>query len=560
MSYRGSLESLGRQVDRFGLEPARVDADGLARAQGPAVAMAPAFEVIAAVMPSDVVLWVWDPVHGFRLADPSLLNPGWPTVNIVHGSFTDPHGAAGAYLDQAAAIYGRYNGQVNLLFSDWSAVASPIVWGTDPNSTANKFGGGFRQATLNAGEAGRLLAARLRALGLTDIVHVTHSHGRFVAEGIARYYSTTLHGLLSFSPGNIMGSGMRRPDYSLFKLGSFEAPNMKSWIDDLGATNLLFHRMVNQPLPDARVIIREGLSGRYGNTWKAKLSDWHAGGPRFAARLFGAHTPHELAALAKGGAFGRAGSSLVGRFTAGFVIGALEYALCSAVTDSTLATQACMFGMGVVEFALGWGPWSMLIEGVILLVQAIDPEEIEGPGPSGTAVSRASPWDYDLNIWNHTDATAPVQEIVAVTYLDPLLDGATLDLGAIQFGERTLVVPDGVTSWSWQELPENDGCSITGTAEGELAVNLTVTFDAITGRLEWRLAVVDTATGVAPLDPYAGILPPPDDQLCGRAHLTYEVLPRTDTPDGSEIYAEATVVFDGLEPSTTAPVFHVVAP
>ncbi len=553
MAYRGSLESLGGPAASVAQAQARARAE--APLSDPTLGgVAPSTDVVAAVTPADVTLWVWDPAHGFRLADPSLINHGWPTVNIIHGSFTDMHGAAGAYLDQAAEIFFRYNGQVNIVFSDWSAVASPIVRGSDPNSTNNKFRGGFKQAVLNAGEAGQLLAARLRALGLTDIVHVTHSHGRFVAEAIARFYPTTEHGLLSFSPGSILGSDMRRPDYSLFKLGSYEASNLFSWIDDHGL------RLGNQPLPDARALIREALSGRYGNTWKAKVSDWHAGGPRFAARLFGRYTPHEVAARSRAGLFGRAGSTLLGRFAAGFLIGAVEYALCSVVTDSALATQACMFGMGMVELALGWGPWSLLIQGTILLVQAIDPEELVGPAPSGAAVSRASPWAYDLNIWNHADATAPVQEIVAVTYLDPALDGSTLDLGTIQFGERTLAVPPGVTSWSWREIPENDGCSITGTAVGDLAVDVAVGFDPITRRLEWRLKVVDTGTGLAPLDPYAGILPPPDDQLCGRAHLTYEVLPRTDTADGEAIQAEATVVFDGLEPSTTAPVFHVVAP
>jgi hypothetical protein len=87
-----------------------------------------------------------------------------------------------------------------------------------------------------------------------------------------------------------------------------------------------------------------------------------------------------------------------------------------------------------------------------------------------------------------------------------------------------------------------------------------VGFDPITGRLDWRLAVVDTATGLAPDDPFAGFLPPPDDQLCGRAHLTYAIQPLASTADGSTITAMGSVSFDGVEPTDTNVMSNVVGP
>ena len=51
-----------------------------------------------------------------------------------------------------------------------------------------------------------------------------------------------------------------------------------------------------------------------------------------------------------------------------------------------------------------------------------------------------------------------------------------------------------------RDFPDNDGCTITGTADGELAVDITIQYAPALGRIEWRYKVIDTATNDFPLD------------------------------------------------------------
>lgn len=193
-------------------------------------------------------------------------------------------------------------------------------------------------------------------------------------------------------------------------------------------------------------------------------------------------------------------------------------------------------------------------------ITSASPEEIYGPAPNGEIVSRTIPWSYQVDFWNSPTALAPVQELIVVDYLPSTLDYATLDFGNVEYGDRVLAVPDGALSFATRDIPPNDGCIITGHADGQLAVDVTLTFAATTGRIELRLKVIDTAIDDWPYDPYAGILPPPDTVVCGRGSLTYTIRPRTDTPDMTVISNKASVIFDTNPANDTNTVWNLVGP
>ena len=157
-------------------------------------------------------------------------------------------------------------------------------------------------------------------------------------------------------------------------------------------------------------------------------------------------------------------------------------------------------------------------------------------------------------------ALAPVQELIVVDYLPATLDYATLDFGSVEYGDRFIPVPAGVTTFTTRDLPPNDGCIITGHADGQLAVDVNLSFNPVSGRIELRLKVIDTALDDWPYDPYAGILPPPDIVTCGRGSITYTVRPRADTPDYTIISNKASVIFDTNAPNDTNTVWNLVGP
>lgn len=193
-------------------------------------------------------------------------------------------------------------------------------------------------------------------------------------------------------------------------------------------------------------------------------------------------------------------------------------------------------------------------------ITSASPEEIYGPAPNGQVVSRTIPWSYQIDFWNSPTALAPVQELIVVDYLPATLDYATLDFGSVEYGDRFIPVPAGVTTFTTRDLPPNDGCIITGHPDGQLAVDVNLSFNPVSGRIELRLKVIDTALDDWPYDPYAGILPPPDIVTCGRGSITYTVRPRADTPDYTIISNKASVIFDTNAPNDTNTVWNPVGP
>jgi hypothetical protein len=175
----------------------------------------------------------------------------------------------------------------------------------------------------------------------------------------------------------------------------------------------------------------------------------------------------------------------------------------------------------------------------------VDPNEMRGPTGVGPdqSVPRDVPMAYQVLFENLAPATATAQEIVIVNYLDAGLDWSSLAFDEINYGGRVIGIPVGATTFTMTDVPELDGCVIAGTATGQLAVQVTLTFNVVNGRIELRLKVIDTATGDFPADPEAGILPP-DGSTCAEGHFSYRITPRADAVAGTIIRNLASIIFD----------------
>ncbi|MEK7677502.1 MAG: RHS repeat-associated core domain-containing protein, partial [Verrucomicrobiota bacterium] len=194
------------------------------------------------------------------------------------------------------------------------------------------------------------------------------------------------------------------------------------------------------------------------------------------------------------------------------------------------------------------------------VVRPIDPND--KVAPAGVGPNRVIPSteaiEYMIRFENRTNASAPVQELVVVDYLDANLDWTTLQFGDIAYGDRLMNVPADALQYSIRDLPPTNSPAVIGVTEGPMAVDMSVMFNPQTGRVEWRLKAIDSKTGLPPADALAGLLPPHADALYRNGHVSFSVKPRTDAPLGTVITNRATIVFDTEDPIDTPPVWNTL--
>lgn len=184
------------------------------------------------------------------------------------------------------------------------------------------------------------------------------------------------------------------------------------------------------------------------------------------------------------------------------------------------------------------------------VVRPVDPNDKDGPAGTGVMrlVSAEDTLQYTINFENTAAATAPVQEAVVVDYLDPNLDWTTFRFSDIAYGDRLITVPDGVLEFSMRDFPLPP--TITGSTQGQMAVDITASLNTQTGRVEWRLKAIDTATGLPPEDALAGFLPH-DSETQRQGHVSFSIKPKADTAAGTRISNTASIVFDTNDPIET---------
>jgi hypothetical protein len=177
---------------------------------------------------------------------------------------------------------------------------------------------------------------------------------------------------------------------------------------------------------------------------------------------------------------------------------------------------------------------------------SLDPNQKTGPAGISTDgfqdVNRTLP--YLTHFENDAHATAPARE---VTVSDPL-DSTVFDLGSVSFGAVT------VGAKVLEPLP--GARSIDGMLdlrpESDLLVHVEAGMDAASGLLTWRLSTIDPATGLPPLDPFRGFLPPNANPPQGEASVFFTVALRTGLATGTLIRNRALITFDANPPIPTA--------
>ncbi len=203
-------------------------------------------------------------------------------------------------------------------------------------------------------------------------------------------------------------------------------------------------------------------------------------------------------------------------------------------------------------------PGQQISSGASNVVRPFDPNEKVGPAGTGAThvLSREDLLQYTINFENLGAATAPVQEAVVVDYLDSNLDWTTFRFSDVAYGDRLITVPDGMIDFSTRDFPAPP--TITGPTQGAMAIDITASLNPQTGRVEWRLKAIDTATGLPPEHPLAGFLPPEDGTGSGQGHVSFSVKPKATIPAGTSVTNGASIVFDTNDPIQTNEVSNQV--
>jgi streptogramin lyase len=154
-----------------------------------------------------------------------------------------------------------------------------------------------------------------------------------------------------------------------------------------------------------------------------------------------------------------------------------------------------------------------------------------------------------VNFQNEPTATAPAQTVTVTDQLDPNLDWTTFQIGDLGFGNTTVSVPAGRTSFHSR---------VDATATLGVYVDINASLNLQTGLVTWTFTSLDPTTLDLPMDPLAGFLPPDKNPPLGEGFVTYIVRPKPALVTGTKINAQATVVFDTNPPINTAQLFNTV--
>ncbi len=143
---------------------------------------------------------------------------------------------------------------------------------------------------------------------------------------------------------------------------------------------------------------------------------------------------------------------------------------------------------------------------------------------------------YRVDFWNKPDAPVPTQDAVIIDTLDPnVFDLSTFQFTRIGFLKWDIPLPGG------QALQTR----IDMRPDMDLAVDVTGTFNPVTGEIRWWFHCIDPITGDYPEDPFVGFLPPYNPETgyeIGWVEFTVEL--KENLPDGAQISNQAFVEFD----------------
>ena len=186
------------------------------------------------------------------------------------------------------------------------------------------------------------------------------------------------------------------------------------------------------------------------------------------------------------------------------------------------------------------------------VVGSLDPNDKRGPAGGGAAhfIAGDQPIPYTIHFENLATATAAAAEVVVTDSLDAsVFDVAASSLGPVRIGAVDYVPPPGVLADSaWIDLRPALG----------VVVRLEAAIDPYAAVATWRFHAIDVTTGVAPLDPDVGLLPPNQTPPEGEGSVSLFAQPRSTLATGAVLNNRARVVFDANAPLVTPAWSNVV--
>jgi hypothetical protein len=190
------------------------------------------------------------------------------------------------------------------------------------------------------------------------------------------------------------------------------------------------------------------------------------------------------------------------------------------------------------------------------VIRSADPNEKIGPLGAGAQgdVLASDTLPYEIYFENMATASAPAQEIVVTDYLDPDLDWSTFRMTEITWGDQVIVVPSDITEYPVRVIIQDYRPEV----KKSWWVDVNVEVSAVSGRARWTLRMLDPETGELPEDALAGFLPPNDSTGRGEGHIGYTILPQVNSPAGTILENQASIVFDTNEPILTNTVTNTI--
>jgi hypothetical protein len=147
---------------------------------------------------------------------------------------------------------------------------------------------------------------------------------------------------------------------------------------------------------------------------------------------------------------------------------------------------------------------------------------------------------YSVYFEDQPTATAPAQAVTVTDKLNTNLDPTTLTLGSITFPNQVVTPPSVPLSVA----PFTTTVDLRPNTN--LLVKITTSLNPTTSVLTWTFQSLDPATGLPPIDPLAGFLPPGAE-----GSVFFTVMPKSTVTTGNIIQNTATVVFDNNTPINT---------
>ena len=169
-------------------------------------------------------------------------------------------------------------------------------------------------------------------------------------------------------------------------------------------------------------------------------------------------------------------------------------------------------------------------------------------GPTGDGVTQFLPegqaLPYTVEFQNPTDATGSVNQIRIVEQLDPNLDPRTFRLGGLQIGDLSIQIPGGRGTFQGDfDFTQTNGFILRVSAGMDLDTNTAT----------WLLQAIDPNTGEVLQDATKGLLAPGATGFVG-----YTVQPQKGLATGTQISADATVLFDNAPAMDTGAVTQTI--